>query len=121
MPVLPAGDIDSVDITGKPSTPPSPPPPIASLPPELLDLILFHVPAKQRTRAALALASVLGHEPARQALYAHVVVRRGAQLMPIWKKFKDIETAKVVRTFSLVSKMGKRGCWAALMSGNLAR
>lgn len=88
---------------------------LQTLPPELLDLILSHVPANQRTRAALALASVLHHEPSKSAVFRHVVVRRGAQLVPLWRKMKDVEAAKVVRTFSLVSFSRGR-----LTAGNMA-
>ena len=68
------------------SPPPAPIPPLLLLPPELLSLILSHVPAQQYQRTALALHKVLpDHGLAEEHLWRHVIVKRAEQLMPLWK------------------------------------
>ena len=69
------------------TSPPSLPlPPLLRLPPELLSLILSHVPAQQYQRTALALHKVFPtHGLAEEHLWRHIIVRRGEQLQPLWK------------------------------------
>lgn len=60
--------------------------PLLRLPSELLSLVLSHVPTQQYQRTALALHKVFpGHHLADEHLWRHVIVRRGDQLMPLWK------------------------------------
>lgn len=71
-----------------PLQPPAPlsVPPLLRLPPELLSLILSHVPAQQYQRTALALHKVFpDHGLAEEHLWRHVIVKRAEQLMPLWK------------------------------------
>lgn len=87
---------------------------LSNLPPELLDLVLSHVEPEHRTRTALSLAIATGHSPSQRAIWKHVVVNRGPQLMPLWKKLM-LEKKKgrsggceLARTFSQVS-ISRRG------------
>ncbi|KAL1411811.1 hypothetical protein Q8F55_002778 [Vanrija albida] len=103
-----------------PSSPPdaaaaaaSPPASLATLPPELVDHILSHVPPRQRQRAALALARVLRHhDPATRHVWAHVPVSSPAQVMPLWRRLMAEQGkprgggAPVVRTFGMESWRG---------------
>lgn len=60
--------------------------PLLRLPPELLSVILSHVPPQQYQRTALALHKVFpDHGLAEEHLWRHISVRRGEQLMPLWK------------------------------------
>ncbi|KAK8861692.1 hypothetical protein IAR55_002515 [Kwoniella newhampshirensis] len=96
-----------------PQPPPSPPPapplaPILTLPPELIDHLLSLVPPEQRQTSALALLRVFPHHPfAAKHLWTHLVVYRGGQLMPLWKKLREDEAMRDgVRSFSLQSWRG---------------
>jgi len=75
-----------------------------TLPPELLEHVLYLVPPRQRQRAALSLArAVAGFEPSVKQLWTHMAVTRAAQIWPLWRKLKvEKRGAAAMRTFAMV-------------------
>lgn len=84
--------------------------PILRLPPELFDSFLHHVPPQDLQSTALALSRVFPDHPiSRVHLWRHVVARSSGQMMPMWKKMRDMKGKRkdggpeATRTFSMAS------------------
>ena len=85
--------------------------PFTTLPPELFDTLLSHVPAHQLQRTALSLLQVFpGYGLSSRHLWTHLVVHRAGQIMPLWKRLKeeskkdDRGMIKHVETFCMVRR-----------------
>ena len=85
-------------------------PPILRLPPELFDTFLHHVPPQDLQSTALALSRVFPDHPiSRVHLWKHVVARNPAQMVPMWRKMREMKGKRkdggpeATRTFSMVS------------------
>jgi hypothetical protein len=85
---------------------------ITRLPPELIDYALSHVPPELLQRTALSLSQVFPDYPlSSKHLWAHLIVYRAQQLVPMWMKLKeegkkpDGGMTKAVKTFSMVCRV----------------
>lgn len=97
--------------------------PLAELPPELIDVILDHVPPEEQQRTALAIHRVLPHHPISNShLWSHVVVHQPRQLVPLYYKLKEEAKSEnggattAVRTFSQVCISAGVVCAAVVTS-----
>ena len=85
---------------------------LAQLPPELVDVVLTHVPPELLKRTAASLIQVFPDYPlSSKHLWTHVVVNKAKQLMPLWKKLrleqkKDLGIENGVKTFCQQSWQG---------------
>lgn len=85
---------------------------LAQLPPELVDVVLTHVPPELLQRTAASLIQVFPDYPlSSKHLWTHVVVTKAKQLMPLWKKLrveqnKGLGIENGVRTFCQQSWQG---------------
>lgn len=83
-------------------------PPILRLPPELFDHLLHHVNPEDLQSTALALSRVFPDHPiSRTHLWRHVVARSKDQMIPMWKKMREMRGSarggpEATRTFSMV-------------------
>lgn len=84
-------------------------PPILRLPPELFETLLEHVDPEDLQSTALALSRVFPDHPiSRTHLWRHVVARSKGQMMPMWRKMKEMRGRgreggpEATRTFSMV-------------------
>jgi hypothetical protein len=91
-------------------------PPILRLPPELFDTLLQHVDPEDLQSTALALSRVFPDHPiSRTHLWRHVVARSKTQMIPMWKKMKEMRGKgreggpEATRTFSMVSHLPLTG------------
>lgn len=91
-------------------------PPILRLPPELFDTLLQHVDPEDLQSTALALSRVFPDHPiSRTHLWRHVVARSKTQMIPMWKKMKEMRGKgreggpEATRTFSMVSYLPLTG------------
>lgn len=89
--------------------------PLLRLPPELFDTLLHHVPPQDLQSTALALSRVFPDHPiSRTHLWKHVVARNPAQMIPMWRKMKDMKGKRkdggpdATRSFSMVSAMNSK-------------
>lgn len=86
----------------------APIPPILRLPPELFDHLLHHVNPEDLQSTALALSRVFPDHPiSRTHLWRHVVARNKDQMIPMWRKMRDMRGSvrggpEATRTFSMV-------------------
>jgi hypothetical protein len=85
-------------------------PPILRLPPELFETLLEHVDPEDLQSTALALSRVFPDHPiSKTHLWRHVVARSKGQMMPMWRKMKEMRGRgreggpEATRTFSMVS------------------
>lgn len=87
--------------------------PFSTLPPELYDTLLSHVPPHLLQRTALSLLQVFPeYGLSNRHLWTHLVVHRAGQVMPLWKKLREEQKKddggmiKHVETFCMVCHIG---------------
>ncbi|ORX35255.1 hypothetical protein BD324DRAFT_582139 [Kockovaella imperatae] len=86
---------------------------ITKLPTELIDQLLNHIPPDQLQRTALSLIQVFPeYGLSTRHLWIHLVVHRGKQLIPLWRRLQrdrkvdDGRMSQMVRTFCMKSWAG---------------